>query len=102
MKRLRTTHTYAIADVSETTYNEIRALLVEAGYQQALHQSTSGEGEGEGEVLDMHGIALRCSATSATSQGFCPCGETHKTHPTRVGAVGWTGHSCRCASCTSP
>lgn len=30
---------------------------------------------------------------------FCPCGEFHKTHPTREGAVGWRGHTCRCEKC---
>jgi hypothetical protein len=44
------THTYAIAEVSRATYDEIRAVLVAAGYQQAVHDDS------DGEVLDMHGI----------------------------------------------
>lgn len=45
--------TYAIAEVSPAVYAEVRALLVAAGYEHAIHR------EDDGEVLDMHGIALR-------------------------------------------
>lgn len=47
------TNSYAIAEVSKATYDEIRAILLDAGYQQAIHR------DGETETLDMHGIALR-------------------------------------------
>lgn len=47
------TYTYALMDVSEATYQEIKAKLLEAGYSHALHDGD------DGIVLDMHGIALR-------------------------------------------
>lgn len=47
-------YTYAVVDVSRPTYAEIKASLLRAGYDQAVHQS------GEGEVIDMKGLALRC------------------------------------------
>ena len=47
------TYTYAILDVSQRTYDEIRAKLNAAGWQQAIHEYDADE------VLDMHGIALR-------------------------------------------
>jgi hypothetical protein len=50
------THTYAILDVSPTTYAEIRALLERAGYQHAFD-----EVDGQ-QVIDLHGIALRIHA----------------------------------------
>jgi len=49
------TYTYALMDVSESTYNEIKKKLEDAGYQHALHDDR----DGDGVVLDMHGIALR-------------------------------------------
>lgn len=50
---LRTTRTYAVMEVSAAAFAEIRQKLIDAGYQQALHQ--------DGEyalVLDMHGVVL--------------------------------------------
>jgi hypothetical protein len=47
------THTYAIMDVSEAAYNEIKKKLEDAGYQHAIHIDRDGS-----VVLDMHGIAL--------------------------------------------
>jgi hypothetical protein len=44
------THTYALAVVSRTTYDEVRKLLEDAGYNHAIE---------ENGVLDMHGIALQ-------------------------------------------
>ena len=44
------THTYALLDVSYTAYDEIRARLVEHGYDHAVHH--------EDECLDMHGLGL--------------------------------------------
>lgn len=43
------THTYAILDVSQDAYDEIKKLLDIAGYQHAFDRN----------VIDMHGIALR-------------------------------------------
>lgn len=50
---MRSTYTYAILDVSRECYQEIRAKLEAAGYQQAFHQ------DGAHTVIDMRGIALR-------------------------------------------
>lgn len=47
------TRTYAVMQVSKSTYDEIHAKLVEAGYEQALYKTHGGD-----IVLDMHGIAL--------------------------------------------
>jgi hypothetical protein len=47
------THTFAIADVSQTTYEEVRRVLAAAGYDHAFLMS------GDREVIDMQGIALR-------------------------------------------
>lgn len=47
-KLLEITHTYAILEISETAYVEIREKLAEAGYQHSFR----------GGVIDMHGIAL--------------------------------------------
>lgn len=47
------THTYAILEVSETAYEEIKAKLEAAGYQHAFHEDRE-----HGVVIDMHGIAL--------------------------------------------
>lgn len=49
---LRTTHTYAILEVSEQAYREIRERLKAAGYAHAFHEDDGRE------VIDMHGIAL--------------------------------------------
>lgn len=46
------TYTYALVPVPPTVYAAIRALLVAAGHEQAIHD------HGEDEVIDMHGIAL--------------------------------------------
>lgn len=48
------THTYAILKVSHATYEEIRAKLEAAGYQDQFHDDR----DGDGIVIDMHGIAL--------------------------------------------
>jgi hypothetical protein len=46
------THTYAVLEVSQATYDEIAGKLAEAGYDHAFHVD-------DGRVLvDMHGIAL--------------------------------------------
>lgn len=52
--RVTTTHTYAILDISEAAFDEIRDKLKAADYGHAFHQ------DGDGHlVLDMHGIAVR-------------------------------------------
>ncbi len=54
------TYTYALMDVSESTYNEIKKKLEDAGYQHAFHD----DHDGDGMVLDMHGIALKLESSS--------------------------------------
>jgi hypothetical protein len=46
------TRTFAIMEVSQAVYDEIKAKLEAAGYEDAVHTS------GDGVVLDLHGIAL--------------------------------------------
>lgn len=48
------THTYAILKVSHAAYEEIKAKLESAGYQDQFHDDR----DGDGIVIDMHGIAL--------------------------------------------
>jgi hypothetical protein len=48
------THTYATMQVSRGTFEEVKAKLVAAGYEHAIHPP----GEEDGTLLDMHGIAL--------------------------------------------
>lgn len=50
---IRATHTYAILQVSKEAYQEVKTLLLKAGYDQAIHKNSRGD-----EVIDMHGIAL--------------------------------------------
>lgn len=45
----RSTHTYAILEVSPAAYDEIRAKLEAAGYEHAFHDG----------LVDMHGLALQ-------------------------------------------
>ncbi|MBF8297395.1 MAG: hypothetical protein HW395_52 [candidate division NC10 bacterium] len=47
------TYTYAILSVSQATYDEVKAKLAAAGYDQAFHDDE------DGPVIDMHGIALQ-------------------------------------------
>lgn len=42
-------YTYVTMSVSREAYEEIREILLEAGYDQALH---------EGGIIDLHGLAL--------------------------------------------
>ncbi len=44
------THTYALMEVSRAAFDEIKAKLLAAGYDHAVHD--------DGATLDMHGIAL--------------------------------------------
>lgn len=46
---LRTTHTYALLEVSKAAWDEIASKLREAGYKHAF---------GDDGEIDMHGIAL--------------------------------------------
>lgn len=47
------TYTYAIAEVSPATFNEILQILQNAGYLDSINETS------DGPVLDMRGIALR-------------------------------------------
>lgn len=49
------THTYALLEVSESTYKEISEKLKAAGYSHAFHTEEGKNGE---PAIDMHGIAL--------------------------------------------
>jgi hypothetical protein len=47
---MRTTHTYAILEVSAPVYEEIRAALEAAGHDHAFIEES---------LIDMHGIAIQ-------------------------------------------
>jgi hypothetical protein len=47
------TYTYAVLDVPDSVYQDIRRRLVEAGYEHVFDKCDGRE------VMDMHGIALR-------------------------------------------
>lgn len=53
---MRTTHTYAVLDVSPEAYAEIRDKLANAGYANQFHDHDGHE------VIDMHGIAIRAES----------------------------------------
>lgn len=50
---LRTTHTFAILELSSQAYEEIKKKLLEAGYSHAIME------DGGREVIDMHGIGVQ-------------------------------------------
>ncbi len=50
---MSTTHSYAILEISQASYEEIKASLFKAGYQHAFHKDIDGR-----EVIDMHGLAV--------------------------------------------
>ena len=87
-------HTYAVLEVSSAAYAEIRAKLVDAGYDHALHTpAVSGE---DREVIDMHGIALKESTDLVTeilrqrADGWTVVGEVAPISP--PGFLDETGH----------
>lgn len=51
----RTTHTYAVLDVTPMAWAEIRRGLEKAGYEHAF----------DGDVIDMHGIGLKALKASS-------------------------------------
>jgi hypothetical protein len=77
------TYTYAILEVSERAYEEIKRGLLKAGYKHAL----TGAGR-EKNVLDMHGIALqkkripaRMACNMHQEQRLCKNGVCHQCKP---------------------
>lgn len=66
---MRSTHTYAILEVSQEAYDEIHAKLKAAGYQHAFM---------DGNVIDMAGIGISadpeplCLATTRVARAAGP------------------------------
>ncbi len=56
---MRSTHTYAVLEISRQAYAEIRAKLEAADYGHAFN----------GDTIDMHGIALEPAAKSDEPEG---------------------------------
>jgi len=54
------THTYAILWISATAFDEIKAKLEAARYEDQIHSDTE-----YGTVIDMHGIAVAKEPTGA-------------------------------------
>lgn len=52
-RHFKTTHTYVTLPVSKAIYDEIRAKLVDAGYEHTFNKEGA-----DAEVIDMNGIAL--------------------------------------------
>lgn len=46
---MRTTHTYAVLQISKEAYQEIRDKLEQNGYEHQFH----------GDLVDMHGLAIQ-------------------------------------------
>jgi len=55
---IRSTHTYAILEVSSAAYSEIKENLAAAGYSDQFHD----DHDGEGVIIDMHGIGLKSAS----------------------------------------
>ena len=53
---MRSTHTYAVLEISRAAFDEIKAHLEAAGYGQAFHD--------DGTIIDMHGIAVKVAEES--------------------------------------
>ncbi len=61
------THTYALLELSQAAYDEIRAKLEEAGYQHTFHEENR---------IDMHGIAVIPPCPICIKQSLqCTCCE---------------------------
>lgn len=52
---MRSTHTYALLELSEAAYEEIRTKMEAAGYQHAFHDNPDAPASPR---IDMHGIAV--------------------------------------------
>jgi hypothetical protein len=64
-------YTYAVLEVTQTTYDEIAKKLRDAGYGHAfetVREATVGGTLAPAEIIDMHGIALRASNPELTGQ----------------------------------
>jgi hypothetical protein len=72
---LRSTYTYALMEVSPSTYDEVRANLVAAQYQHAIHDRKSEPHE----ALDMHGIALVKKPELVVAPADAPLGGPNKS-----------------------
>lgn len=76
------TRTLATLEISQAAYDEIRAKLVEAGYDHALLADRGAAGTGE-ELIDMNGIAL-VSATPESASPFLEALEGRKPNILRA------------------
>lgn len=59
------THTVAVLEVSQETFDEIKGKLLAAGYAHAVDVM-----DGWGETVDMHGIALAIETRPALDHEF--------------------------------
>jgi len=59
---MRTTHTYAVMELSPQAYYEVGAKLHEAGYEHAVDKDTG--------IFDMHGIGIGKAAQSPECHGL--------------------------------
>ena len=98
---MRTTHTYAVLQISREAYEEIRAKLSEAGYEDQLCMIGNQQ-----EAIDMQGIAVtqkqKCPQCGA---GLCRCDKCGREwcldHQPNPLVCPWCGARpcCRCICC---
>lgn len=84
------THTYALLELSPAAYSEIRARLVSAGYEHAIH---SDDGRA---VIDMHGIGV---TEQSTPPALEPVVVEHGAKLTDHGLL--YAATARCAACSA-
>lgn len=84
----RTTHTYAILELSQSAYDEIKKKLDDAGYDHAFHHDAD-----HGTVLDMHGIAVALEKPKPVDDWTKRAG--YPAWANRHGRqCGWDGRNC--------
>jgi hypothetical protein len=64
------THTYAILEISQAAFDEIKTKLEAAGYQHAFEPNAQ-----DVALIDMHGIALKSDGVVNLGRHQCYCGE---------------------------
>lgn len=82
----RTTHTYAMLELTQPAFDEIKAKLEKAGYQDQFHN------EIDGLFIDMHGIAV-CGPDQETCEHEWA---GHKNPDTPDGPGEWIEYCKKC------
>lgn len=64
------THTYAILEISQSAFDEIKAKLEAAGYQHAFEPNLQ-----DAVLIHTHSIALKSDGVCYLAKPVCRCGE---------------------------